>query len=359
MEHVEFFKSFPLLVPESLAPLKADGYIDIPEGAQVRLCIDTTPMQGAYCVDAIKSTAEAELILQSKKQELDIRFSQCTSAISFVSELRHSLIGILPNNQAKKSKYYSQIVKECDEKVGWDCIETFNDESQTMTANLSCRDSAGRTHSVYINFENETLTSDIEEKSVSMDSICLARYLELLAEKCKKLASCWDTLDDIDESICVLQPQHSKRFELWRRIAVEELATALVEVSPDCNYPRIVVYGPSSVADPLNAKVKKNTNALWSTSRKARKNLEAVLECQLPETNFDQEDVKLDCGICFSFMNDSEAADQLCPNDTCAQPFHRKCLVEWLTTKEDTRQSFVTFFGKCPYCNGSITVDGT
>ncbi|KAJ2078617.1 hypothetical protein H4R24_004343, partial [Coemansia sp. RSA 988] len=160
---------------------------------------------------------------------------------------------------------------------------------------VKLRDGTGRTHNVYINFENETLTSEIEEKPVSMDKVCFTRYLELLTEKCKKLASYWDTLDDIDKSVCVLQPQHPKRFELWRRIAVGELATALVELSPDSNYPRIVVYGPSSVADPLNAKVKKNASTLWSNVRTARENLEAVLACQLPEATFDQGDVKLDC----------------------------------------------------------------
>ncbi|KAJ2109487.1 hypothetical protein GGF48_005734, partial [Coemansia sp. RSA 921] len=70
MEHVEFYKRFPLLVPETLDPLKADGYIETPEGERVRITIDAST-HGTYCVDIVKSTLEVEELLQSKKAELD------------------------------------------------------------------------------------------------------------------------------------------------------------------------------------------------------------------------------------------------------------------------------------------------
>ncbi|KAJ2200710.1 hypothetical protein IW144_000900 [Coemansia sp. RSA 522] len=102
MEHVEFYKRFPLLVPETLDPLKADGYIETPEGERVRITIDAST-HGTYCVDIVKSTLEVEELLQSKKAELDVRFQQ---------------------------------FKECDEQVGWDRVESFDKKTQIMRLKL-------------------------------------------------------------------------------------------------------------------------------------------------------------------------------------------------------------------------------
>ncbi|KAJ2311983.1 hypothetical protein IWW54_002345 [Coemansia sp. RSA 2705] len=233
MEHIDFYKQFPLLIPESLDPLKANGYIEVAE-----VSIDATVTRGTYGTNVVKSTPDITQFLCGKKHELDARFQQCTSGLAFAKELQHSL-------------------------------------------------------------------------------------------KCEQLQECWDLLDDVDSTLCVLQPQHPKRFELWRRIAVSNLATALVETSPDRLVPKIIC---------------------------VRTNIETMLELQLPEKlSFDQQDLKLDCGICFAFNSNGETADQLCTSDMCAQPFHRTCLVQWLASKEDTRQSLTTLFGKCPYCSGKGT----
>ncbi|KAJ2125693.1 hypothetical protein IW147_000753 [Coemansia sp. RSA 720] len=308
MEHVEFYKRFPLLVPETLDPFKADGYIETPEGERVRITIDASSTHGTYCVDIVKSTLEVEQLLQSKKAELDA-------------------------------------LKECDEKVGWDRVESFDKKTQIMTLKLN----------VYVDLASNVFSSNVEEHSVSMEGTKLTRYLETLEQRCEQLAECWDLLDDVDSTLCVLQPQHPKRHELWRRIAVTDLATALIDVSPDRSYPKIIVYGPRSISDTFNAKAKA-ARTKWSTSKSARQNIETILQCTLPSTSFDQKDIKLECGVCFAFTSEHETADQICANDVCAQPFHRKCLVQWLASKEDTRQSFATLFGKCPYCSGNITV---
>ncbi|KAJ2807214.1 hypothetical protein H4R21_000567 [Coemansia helicoidea] len=170
------------------------------------------------------------------------------------------------------------------------------------------------------------------------------------------MAACWDLLDDIDATLCVLQPRQPRRSDLWRRVAVGDLTTVLVEAAPERACPRIAVYGPSSAADPLKARAK-GARALWTSARGARANLEDILGCALPPPGAaDQRDIRLECGICFAFARSAEPADQLCASDRCAQPFHRSCLAEWLATKEDTRQSFATLFGKCPYCSGNIAV---
>ncbi|KAJ2780024.1 hypothetical protein H4R18_003679 [Coemansia javaensis] len=351
MEHVEFFRSFPLLVPESLEPLKADGYM---EGVRVHVAVDAGPTGGTYCIDAVKSTPEIEQFLNSKREELDGRLRQCTSALSFARELEYILAAAPVDAPERTSRFYSRIIDECDGSVGWDCIVSFDEKSQLAEAQLE--DESGRRHSVYINFATETFSSDVEEGSVPMEGTRLAQYMAAVGERCRELRGCWELLDEVDATLCVLQPAQPRRRDLWRRVAVTDLATALVETAPGRRWPRIVVYGPASVAGPLNARARA-ARAQWSARRPARDNIEAVLGCALPEPSADrQRDTRLECGICFAFMAGAEPADQLCGSDACAQPFHRSCLLQWLATKEDTRQSFATLFGKCPYCGGHVSV---
>ncbi|KAJ2188087.1 hypothetical protein EV181_002413, partial [Coemansia sp. RSA 532] len=255
--------------------------------------------------------------------------------------------------QKKISQFYGQIVKECDEQVGWDRVESFDKKTQMMR--LKLKDAAGRDHSVYVDLSSNVFSSNVEENSVSMESTKLTRYLETLEERCEQLAESWDLLDDIDSTLCVLQPQHPKRHELWRRIAVTSLHTALIDVSPDRSFPKLTVYGPRTTTLPLNTRAKA-VRTLWSPTKSARQNIGCILQCTLPSAVFDHKDIKLECGVCFAFVCEKETADQVCANDVCAQPFHRTCLVQWLKSKEDTRQSFTTLFGKCPYCGGNITV---
>ncbi|KAJ2774338.1 hypothetical protein IWQ56_000621 [Coemansia nantahalensis] len=136
MEHVEFFRQCPLLVPESLDPLKADGYIDVAEGVRVRVTIDTEAAGGVYSVDAVKSTAEIERYLQARRQDLDTRLQQCTSALSFVRELQHILAGAPSNAPKRVSPFYAQIVDECDGGLGWDCISSFDEKEQLLVVRL-------------------------------------------------------------------------------------------------------------------------------------------------------------------------------------------------------------------------------
>ncbi|KAJ1738274.1 hypothetical protein IWW42_001560 [Coemansia sp. RSA 1085] len=219
---------------------------------------------------------------------------------------------------------------------------------------IGCRDDAGRQHSVVVNFETSMFSSDIESTPVSMETIGLEGYLDRLEQKSKQLAESWDLLDDVDATLCVLQPQRAKRHELWRRIAVSDVCTAMLEVSPERTQPpKIAVYGPHSQARALSQHVKARRH-LWRAGDSVRVNLERVLQLTLPEPQFEAE-MRLECGICFAFMSDEGvAADQLCSSETCAQPFHNACLAQWLAAKEDTRQSFRTLFGRCPYCGGGI-----
>ncbi|KXZ44625.1 hypothetical protein GPECTOR_64g119 [Gonium pectorale] len=46
----------------------------------------------------------------------------------------------------------------------------------------------------------------------------------------------------------------------------------------------------------------------------------------------------------------------VCPTPACGLPFHAPCLAEWLRSLPDTRASFSSLFGRCPFCSSPITV---
>ncbi|KAJ2735036.1 hypothetical protein IW152_001881 [Coemansia sp. BCRC 34962] len=339
-ELVEFFKCFPLLLPITLAPFRADGCIEVPEGPRAPITIDVESAGGRYSVAAIKSTPEIEQYLGDKSHELDTRFNQCTSPLSFVRELQYSL-------------FYAQIIRECDELEEWSCVESFDEKSQVMT--LEQKDGSGKSYRVYADFDREVFSTDIDGHTTAMD-IGLPSYLEKLKEICLRMSGSWRVLDDVDGSLQVLQPQHPRRYDLWRRVAVGDLVSALIEVSSDCYHPKVVFYGPASIAGPLNSRAK-DLRVEWDGPRGVKDNLEKILDIELPgPSTVYQEDSKIKCGICLSFEDDGNIADQVCTSDLCAQSFHRQCLIQWLTTKEDTRRSYSTYFGKCPYCKGNMVV---
>jgi hypothetical protein len=45
-----------------------------------------------------------------------------------------------------------------------------------------------------------------------------------------------------------------------------------------------------------------------------------------------------------------------CPGQSCARPFHSRCLLEWLQALPDSTRCFDTLFGACPFCGTAISV---
>ncbi|KAJ2055478.1 hypothetical protein GGI08_004126 [Coemansia sp. S2] len=207
---------------------------------------------------------------------------------------------------------------------GWGCVESFDEKSQTMT--LELRDDSGKSYKVYADFDKEVFSSDIEAHTTAMD-IGLPSYLDKLKGICLQMNEPWRVLDDIDRTLQVLQPQHPRRSDLWRRVAVGDLANALIEVSPDRYHPKLIVYGPASIAGPLNNRAK-DMRIEWNSSRGVKDNLEDILGIKLPEPSVYQQDGKIKCGICLAFDDGAEIADQVCSSDQCAQSFHRQCLIQ-------------------------------
>jgi E3 ubiquitin-protein ligase FANCL len=115
----------------------------------------------------------------------------------------------------------------------------------------------------------------------------------------------------------------------------------------------------------------------WDHTKLLRANLEAALELTFPSpSTAKKEDYSADCCICYTYRlasssstsNDtisssgdaaSAIPDRVCDNAKCRRPFHLTCLLEWLRGLPDSRTSFGTTFGACPYCSADISVKAT
>jgi hypothetical protein len=62
-----------------------------------------------------------------------------------------------------------------------------------------------------------------------------------------------------------------------------------------------------------------------------------------------------ECGICYTFKLNDELPDKVCEEPRCGRGFHPSCLAEWLHALPETRHSFGTLFGECPYCGTAIS----
>ncbi|ORY06328.1 hypothetical protein K493DRAFT_310656 [Basidiobolus meristosporus CBS 931.73] len=164
-------------------------------------------------------------------------------------------------------------------------------------------------------------------------------------------------LDDLDQNTWVLEPEKPSRDIMMRRIALGNLCSLQVDLNPQDPHsiPQCQIFGAESAIAPIRKLMNENLRS-WDPELTTRKNLERLLSIQFPSRHTaTKNELNVECGICYSYRLDESIPDQLCTNDKCGQPFHNRCLYEWLRAVPSTRQSFNTLFGLCPYCNDTIT----
>ncbi|KAK3426359.1 hypothetical protein EUGRSUZ_F02827 [Eucalyptus grandis] len=153
----------------------------------------------------------------------------------------------------------------------------------------------------------------------------------------------WSTLDDIDNSLWVVDPKFPCRAMCHR----------LVNIGNDC----IVMLSISA----------QNPKTVPEMPEKPfRDNLVCIFGFELPKgPDTEKDEQQVECGICYAQHLPIEdelgtksgcATDYQCDNANCSRAFHSLCLIDWLRSITTTRQSFDVLFGSCPYCSEPIAV---
>ena len=103
----------------------------------------------------------------------------------------------------------------------------------------------------------------------------------------------------------------------------------------------------------------------WDLESNLLKNLENLLDIEsFPAPMSFEQKTTNECQICYDNQLDMPIPDVLntdiaeqvlfpdviCPNEHCSRLFHKDCLLEWFRSLPNTRQSFKTWTGECPFC---------
>jgi E3 ubiquitin-protein ligase FANCL len=186
---------------------------------------------------------------------------------------------------------------------------------------------------------------------------CVAKFRDILT----LFEPFWNEMDDLDSNSWVIEPEQHSFSITTRRIVLPNRCSLQLQIDP--RRPRAIpeckLIGADAVVGPLRDCFSRNLHQWNSLDLSLRSNLERLFELDKSggfplRSSAKQDEVALECGICYIFRLENTIPDRACENAKCGKTFHRTCLFEWLRAIPTSRQSFNTIFGQCPYCSESI-----
>ncbi|KAL5707222.1 RING-type E3 ubiquitin transferase [Ranunculus cassubicifolius] len=186
-------------------------------------------------------------------------------------------------------------------------------------------------------------------------------------EHLEKLQEFWSVLDNIDNTLSVVQPRYPSRASSSRQIHLGNDCSIVVSITvhnprslPECRF-----LGWNSLSDLLRKTWRRNRKQ-WMKDIPFTENLANVLGMSLPKPECVQnQQHQTECGICYAQYlpvdeelgsKSGSTPDYTCENSSCSTAFHSVCLGDWLRSITITRQSFDVLFGNCPYCSGPVAI---
>ncbi|XP_062011040.1 uncharacterized protein LOC133727480 isoform X3 [Rosa rugosa] len=273
---------------------------------------------------------------------------------------------------AKASTFYRAVYSEIEE-VGWENLVRFGGDLTSLSFRVL--DSKGRVHVMEIQLDK---THPTYPPSISADvpylfnlkwssNSRLKDVVQQFRKHLEKLQTFWSTLDDIDRSLCVVEPKQASPAVSNRQVIIGNDCFVMLSINatdprslPECRF-----IGTGQIVNLLRDRWQRNSKR-WVKDKEFLVNLETLLETQLPKpADVEKNDQQVECGICYapSLPVDDElrgksgtGTDYICDNTSCKRAFHSICLVDWLRSITTTRQSFDVLFGSCPYCSEPVAV---
>lgn len=172
-----------------------------------------------------------------------------------------------------------------------------------------------------------------------------------------KLQNFWDQMEIIDSKCWILEPDHPTPATTYRRIAVAKHVSVRLDVNPmDCSgKPELQFYGPQSKTNVIQTLW--NGHDVWDPNANLIENLELALDLKFPQGDGTDEDLAMECSVCYAFQLESGATpDIICGFHSCSRSFHQSCLYEWIKSLPSSRTSLQTVYGQCPYCSNQMAV---
>jgi E3 ubiquitin-protein ligase FANCL len=378
--HQRISRDFPTLVPDTADFQSYSGFLHVRSFAY-RVRVST------ILLTRIRGDAALRDILTACSEDVRHRISAAPDAHALLIELRDLVERVVcqsstddienssfslaqaVNENLPSASYYEGLLRELD-NIGWSHVHEIDETMRHIK--LSAEDVSKRVHVVSLALPVEYPDSPPRVSAALPEQFTmqwtrglnLCAVLDQFRDVLKLYQDIFDIMDDLDERCWVLEPERPLRSDVYRRIALGKHCSLRIELDPRAPHraiPECRFLGSDAAVGPLRDSLNSNMH-LWDTSGKVnlRDNLQNVLGSRLPEArnpaDLSSQDMGLECGICYSYRLNEMVPDVACDRGTCAKPFHRTCLVEWLKALPDTRQSFETLFGACPYCDFHISV---
>ncbi|KAJ9170504.1 hypothetical protein P3X46_018607 [Hevea brasiliensis] len=273
---------------------------------------------------------------------------------------------------AASSSFYRSVYSEIEE-IGWEHLVNLAGDLKLISFRIV--DKKGRVHILEVQLDKTypkcppSVAADVPyifNVKWSMNSR-LKDLVQQFQEHLEKLQEFWSTLDDIDNSLCVVNLKQTSRAMSFRQIDIGNDCFIMLFINsknpkslPEC---RLLGSGPY-----VNSLIKlwKRNSKQWMKDKTILENLTSILETQLPKPpDVQKNDQQVECGICYAqcLPIDDElgprsgtGTDYTCDNSNCNRAFHSVCLGDWLRSITTTRQSFNVLFGNCPYCSEPVAV---
>lgn len=327
---------------------------------------DSVPLREAE----LDVSDELAAVLAGSEALVAQRLAQSQSAEAFAVELA-AIIEQLPSapslSTLPSETYYTSLISQLDE-MGWDALASLNDSLSVVE--LTLQDAAGRAHALTLelpfNFPRSPpsvrcqLPADFEvtwpASAKSARSYDLSTVLSQFRAQLSAYQELWDVLDDLDAHTAVLEPSAPTRDQCARRVALGRHSSLQLRLNPSSAraLPELFFFGSETVVAPLRARLNERLG-VWDAARSVRENLELVLELEFPRPSAaNAEEFSVECGVCYTYKLEDTIPECAC--DGCNQVFHHGCLLEWLQALPNSKSSFNSVFGTCPYCSKPMSI---
>ncbi|XP_015582593.2 E3 ubiquitin-protein ligase FANCL isoform X1 [Ricinus communis] len=275
--------------------------------------------------------------------------------------------------KASASSFYRSVYSEIEE-IGWEHLVSMAGDLMSLSFRVF-RDKKGRVHILEVQLD-ETHPRHPPSVSADVPYIFSVRWsmnsrlkdlMQQFHEHLEKLQEFWSTLEDIDNSLCVVDIHKSSHAISFRQIDIGNDCFIMLFINtkdprslPECRF-----LGSGPVAHSLRKRWQRNCKQ-WMQDKTFLENLLSILETELPKPpDVQKNDQQIECGICYAqyLPIDDElgprsgtGTDYTCDNSNCNRAFHSICLGDWLRSITTTRQSYNVLFGNCPYCSEPVAV---
>eukprot|EP00730_Choanoeca_flexa_P004256 TRINITY_DN11644_c0_g2_i1.p1 TRINITY_DN11644_c0_g2~~TRINITY_DN11644_c0_g2_i1.p1 ORF type:complete len:363 (+),score=93.48 TRINITY_DN11644_c0_g2_i1:424-1512(+) len=259
-------------------------------------------------------------------------------------------------------------------KVDLDVVQQLSELNWQHISNVSADfsvvefdipDQSNRQHSLKLNLSESQLTWQHalpKDMDIPGDVTTVRQALTLFEAELARYQNFWQEQQLLQTSFVVLDPNPMRTSHVHVRIALKQSVSIYLTVNPDAPWakPLLQVFGPESRLAAVQAQW--DTFDDWNDNESIVANLKACFHAEAfePISHDNEMDTgvdKTECAVCYSYMLDDKPPTEVCNNVACGRVYHAACLLEWLMALPDSRRSFKTLYGECPFCQATMAVE--